>query len=175
MKRAMTALALVAFAASPALAEQNVPPYTPDIGPRQGSWEATLAGSGASLEEFDNNTFGVTGSVGYYVLKWMPVGFRQSIITNFGDEVQDVTAGNSRAYLELQAPLGRFQPFVGVVGGYQYGDGVDDAFLVGPSAGIKLWVSETTFAYAQGEYQITEDSSFDEGNALYQFGMGLTF
>ena len=53
--------------------QRDVPPYTAEVGPRQGDWEGFLGGTGTSNGEFNDNTIGVTGSVGYYVLKWLPV------------------------------------------------------------------------------------------------------
>lgn len=194
MKQLAYALPIVALACSPALAQQDpdddrttatdtsavggiqIPPYEPERGPRAGSWEATLAGSGTSSEEFDNNNFGLTGSVGYYVTSWMPVGVRQTANLNFGEGVVgDDFIGITRAFVDFQAPLGAFQPYIGGVVGAQYGQGIDDDLIFGPEAGIKYWVNESTFLFGHGEWQVVEGEAFDNGNVVYAFGFGLNF
>src|SRR5512144_2745841 len=90
--------------------QRDVPPYTAEVGPRQGDWEAFIGGSGTSREEFDNNTLGVTGSIGYYVLKFLPVRLQQSYVTTFGDSVNNENQFATTGAIDLQAPLGRFQP-----------------------------------------------------------------
>src|SRR5512144_3265045 len=90
--------------------QRDVPPYTAEVGPRQGDWEAFIGDSGISREEFDNNTLGVTGSIGYYVLKFLPVRLQQSYVTTFGDSVNNENQFATTGAIDLQAPLGRFQP-----------------------------------------------------------------
>ena len=193
MKQLAYVLPIVALTCSPALAQQDpddyrtttdtsaaggiqIPPYEPERGPRAGSWEATLAGSGTSSEEFDNNNFGLTGSVGYYVTSWMPVGVRQTANLNFGEGVVgDDFIGITRAFVDFQAPLGAFQPYIGGVVGAQYGQGIDDDLIFGPEAGIKYWVNESTFLFGHGEWQVVEGEAFDNGNVVYAFGFGLNF
>lgn len=193
MKQLAYALPIVALACSPALAQQDrdddyrdtagtaaaggiqIPPYEPERGPRAGSWEATLAGSGASIDEFDNNAFGITGSLGYYVTPWMPVGVRQTANLGFGDDLSDSYIGISRAFIDFQAPLGAFQPYIGAIFGGQYGKGIDEEWIYGPEAGIKYWVNESTFLFGQGEWQAQIGESFSDGNVVYAFGFGLNF
>lgn len=175
MRRLLMGVSLVALTGSWALADSTMPPYTAEWGPRKGDWEATLGGSGGSTDKWDRNVFGLSGAVQYYALKWLPVGVRQSITSDFGDKVEDSFSGASRVAIDFQAPLGRFQPFIGVLGGYQYGDGVEDDWIYGPEAGIKFFVNESTFLYGEGEYQLVGKNDWDEGNALYSFGFGLNF
>src|SRR5512134_2660239 len=129
MKQLAYALPIVALACSPALAQQDpddepattttdtsaaggvqIPPYQPERGPRAGAWETTLSGSGVSTDEFDSNLIGVSGSLGYYVTKWMPVGIRQNLNLGFGENLSVSYLGITRAFIDFQAPLGRFQP-----------------------------------------------------------------
>jgi hypothetical protein len=192
MKQVAYALPIVALAWSPALAQQDpeyrtttdtsaaggiqIPPYEPERGPRAGSWEAALAGSGTSSDEFDNNNFGITGSLGYYVTSWMPVGVRQTANLSFGDDVVgDDYIGITRAFVDFQAPLGAFQPYIGGIIGAQYGKGIDDKPIYGPEAGLKYWVNESTFLFAQGEWQVVHGEAFKNANAVYAFGFGLNF
>jgi opacity protein-like surface antigen len=175
MKRILMGAAVLALSSGWAAADSKMPPYTAEWGPRVGDWEATFGGTGASTDEFEENRFGLSGSAHYYFTKWLPVGLRQTFVTDFGGNVEDEWGGVTRISVDLQAPLGRFQPFIGVVGGYQYGETFEDDYVYGPEAGVKFWLNESTFIYGQGEYLIVGSDDFDEGNALYSFGFGLNF
>ena len=193
MKQLAYALPIVALACSPALAQQDldddrttatdtsavggiqIPPYEPERGPRAGAWETTLSGSGVSTDEFDSNLIGVSGSLGYYVTKWMPVGIRQNLNLGFGENLSDSYLGITRAFIDFQAPLGRFQPFIGAVVGYQYGKQIDEDLVYGPEAGFKFWANESTFMFVQGEWLVIEGESFDSANVVYTTGFGLNF
>ncbi len=193
MKQFAYALPILAMASGPALAQQatpdyqttptpaataqegvQIPPYEPVRGPRAGSWEATLSGSGASLDQFDANSVGVSGSLGYYITPWLPVGVRQTVLWVFGDKVSDNSAGFTSAFIDFQAPLGAFQPFIGLLVGAQYGD-VDNKLIFGPEGGIKYWVNESTFMYGLLEWQAQQGEAFNNGNAVYTVGFGLNF
>lgn len=192
MRQLTYALPILALASAPALAQDatdygttaapeatasegvQIPPYDPVRGPRAGSWEATLSGSGASLDQFDGNSFGVGASLGYYITPWLPVGVRQNVVKVFGDNVSDNWAGFTSAFIDFQAPLGAFQPFLGLLVGAQYGD-VDNKLIYGPEGGVKYWVNESTFLFGLFEWQAQQGEAFDNGNATYSIGFGLNF
>ena len=156
--------------------QRDVPPYTAEIGPRQGDWEGFIGGSGSSSSgEFNDNSLGVSASIGYYVLSWMPVSLRQAVATSFGSNVEDVWDFATTAAVDFQAPLGRFQPFIGGFAGYSYGD--QSSALAGPEGGIKFYVNESTFIQGLMQYGWLFDKSFelDEGRAVYTIGMGFNF
>lgn len=175
MRRLLMGVSLAVLTGSWALADSTMPPYTAEWGPRKGDWEATLGGSGGSTNEFNRNVFSIDGGISYYALKWLTLGLRQSFATDFGDDVEDQFAYATRAAIDFQAPLGRFQPYLGFSGGYQYGDGAKDDYIYGPEAGIKFFVNESTFLYAGGAYFLVGSQDWQDGNALYQFGFGVDF
>jgi hypothetical protein len=153
----------------------NVPPYTAEVGPRQGDWEAFIGGSGTSDDEFKRNALSVSGSIGYYVLKWLPVSLHQSFGAVFGGHVNDNFQYSTTGAIDLQAPLGRFQPFIGGFGGYAYG--ANYSWLTGPEAGLKFYVNESTFVQGLFQYGLIADKDFkwDEGVATYSVGIGFNF
>ena len=159
----------------PTSSQSNVPPYTAEVGPRKGDWEAFIGGSGASTNEFDNNALGVNGSIGYYVLKWLPLSLRQSFAANFGGDVNDNFQYSTTGAIDLQAPLGRFQPFIGGFGGYGYGSNY--SWVTGPEAGIKYYVNESTFLQGLFQYGLIADKNFEwnDGVAVYSIGFGFNF
>lgn len=155
--------------------DSSVPPYTAEVGPRQGDWEGFVGGSGSSNGEFNDNTLGATGSIGYYVFKWMPVSLRQTAATRFGSRVEDEWRFSTTGAVDFQAPLGRFQPFLGGFAGYSYGD--QNSAIAGPEGGIKFYVNESTFIQGLMQYGWLFDKTldWDSGRAVYTIGMGFNF
>lgn len=156
--------------------ERDVPPYTAEVGPRKGDWEGFIGGSGSSTSgEFNDNQLGVSASIGYYVLSWMPISLRQSAATRFGSRIEDKWDFATTGAIDFQAPLGRFQPFIGGFGGYRYGD--QNSALAGPEGGIKYYVNESTFIQGLMQYGWLFDKTFDwdNGTAVYTIGMGFNF
>jgi hypothetical protein len=155
--------------------QADVPPYTAEVGPRQGDWEAFIGGSGTSDGEFNDNSVGVNGSIGYYALKWLPVSLRQAYVATFGDNVNDRNQFATTVGADFQAPLGRFQPFLGGFVGYTYGHTTSG--LAGPEGGIKFYVNESTFIEGLFQYGWLFDKNLDweNGRAAYTIGVGFNF
>jgi hypothetical protein len=156
-------------------AQSDIPPYTPEVGPRQGDWETFVGGSGTSTSKFKDNTAGAVGSIGYYALKWLPISLRQSFAATFGDKVNNRFSYSTTGAIDLQAPLGRFQPFIGGFGGYSYGH--QSSWLGGGEAGIKYFVNESTFLEGLFQYGWLSDKNmdWDNGVGFYTIGAGFNF
>jgi hypothetical protein len=155
--------------------QRDVPPYTAEVGPRKGDWEGFIGGSGTSNGEFNDNALGVTGSIGYYVLSWMPVNLRQSYVSRFGHRVNDRHDFATTGAIDFQGPFGRFQPFLGGFGGYTYGH--QSSPIIGPEGGIKFYVNESTFIQGLMQYGWLTDKTleWDNGRAVYTIGLGWNF
>jgi hypothetical protein len=200
MKKVALGLGLAALVCTPAFAQTGtaapttrpaapaasmpagapMPPYTYEPGPRQGDWEAAVAVSGASGNQFDQNAIGAEGSIGYYVLKFLPITLRQNAAFAFGDELQDQWTLSTRVFADYQYNAGNwFQPFIGVGFGGIYGRQVDQSLVLAPNAGAKMYVNESTFVQARFEWdwKFTADnnSDFKDGDALYTIGVGWNF
>jgi hypothetical protein len=157
-----------------------MPPYTFEPGPRQGDWEAAVAVSGFSGNEFGSNSIGAEGSIGYYVLKMLPITLRQNAGFSFGGDVTDQWQFATRLFADYQYNNGNwFQPFIGVGFGGIYGRNVDQSLVLAPNAGAKMYVNESTFVQARFEWDWTftadNNSEFLEGAALYTIGVGWNF
>ncbi len=109
------------------------------------------------------------------MLKWLPVRLNQSYITTWGSRVNDQHRFATTGAVDFQAPLGRFQPFLGGFGGYSYGD--QNSALAGPEGGIKYYVNESTFIQGLMQYGWLFDKTFDWDNAraAYTIGVGWNF
>jgi hypothetical protein len=157
-----------------------MPPYTFEPGPRQGDWEAAISVSGASNNEFGGNAIGAEGSIGYYVLKMLPITLRQNGAFAFGGDFTDSWTLATRIFADYQYNNGNwFQPFIGVGFGGVYGRHVDQSLVFAPNAGAKMYVNESTFVQARFEWDWTftadKNSEFNEGAALYGIGVGWNF
>jgi hypothetical protein len=182
MKRTLLALPVAALMASTAMAQTvEVPPYHPDPGPYAGWWEMTLAGTGTSTNDFDSNTFGASVGIGYYLTKNVIVGIRQFAGFTLVDSTEfpgenDTWSGATIVTAAYQFDLGRWQPFIGLgVGGQYGGRGVDSDGLWGPEAGIKYYVNESTFILGQAVYGLKFDDCCSDGTFNYTVGLGVNF
>jgi len=163
------ALSTVAMAQS-----TGMPPYTPDPGPVAGNWEAILNGAGASDESFDRNIFAVNGSIGYYLTKNIPLTFRQGVnIANEGDST--VLGGRSVFQAAYQWDLARWQPYLALNLGGQYGATFEDDGVWGPEGGLKYFVNESTFIFGSVAYDMLISSCCSDGTIPYSLGVGFDF
>ncbi len=176
MKKLLIGSLLVGALSGQAMAQgMETPPYTPNVGPRAGDYEALLSGSGASSNNFDNNTLGVTGSLGYYWTENVLFGFRQSVGFGLEDGGTDTWNGQSVFFADYVFNLGRWRPYLGVFIGGVYGKGVDDDGVAGLQGGIKWYANESTFLHGGAAYGPTFTEGFDEGVLQYTIGVGFNF
>ncbi|HEY4133897.1 MAG TPA: outer membrane beta-barrel protein [Alphaproteobacteria bacterium] len=179
MKRLLIATALLALAPLAAQAQSS---STQNFGPREGSQEITLSGTGSSNNDFDAGNFGITGSYGYYFTPAFEGGVRQSINWSGAKDADDTLNGNTRLFMDYHFNASnRFKPFIGANLGYIYGEGVSDTGIISPEVGVKYYVNSTTFILAQAEYQIFFNSgddigdNFDDSAFAYTIGLGFLF
>jgi hypothetical protein len=158
----------------------NTPTFAQEVfGPEAGDWEVTLGGGGASDKNFDSGAFALNGSLGYYFTRPLELSVRQSIA--FADAGDSQWNGSTRLALDYHFDLKRFRPYIGVNFGGIYGDTVDDSFIAGLGAGVKHYVLEKTFIFAGMEYnwlfKDTDrvDNNFDDGQFVYNLGIGFNF
>jgi outer membrane protein W len=143
-------------------------------------WELTLGGSGANDSEFEGSTFAFSGSLGYFFTENVEVALRQTIgYSDIGGSDGSAWNGSTRVAADWHFDLERWQPFVGVNGGYLYGETVADTFIAGPEAGVKFFLNETTFIQFSVEYQFffddldESDDTFDDGQFVYGLSLGV--
>jgi hypothetical protein len=140
---------------------------------QQGDWELTLSGQGVSDEDFDNTNVAVAGSLGYFFTDQIEVSFRQGINWLDIDGGGSDFAGRSAFAADFHFDLDRWQPFVGINAGYNYGDNVDDNWFGGPEGGLKYFVNNTTFIFGQVSYQFIFESSDQDDFWVYLLGIGF--
>ncbi|RJP47786.1 MAG: hypothetical protein C4548_00425 [Desulfobacteraceae bacterium] len=147
---------------------------------QQGDYELTLGGSGSSDESFDGTVFNIEAGLGYFITENFEAVWRQGISYADNPGNNDWNA-STRLSLDYNFNMGSWYPYLGVNIGYLYGDTVEEQFIAGPEAGVKIFVNETTFILAGIEYQFLfenpkdADDNFDDGRFVYLLGIGFTF
>jgi outer membrane protein W len=173
---ALPVLGLAAVAALPSAAQAQ------EYGFDAGSWELTLAGQGSNDRDFESTSFGVNGSLGYFLTDNFEVALRQML--TYTDAVgagADGSAWNGQTVvaLDYHFDLGRWQPFIGANIGYAYGDSTTDTFIAGPEAGVKYFVTQSAFIQLMAQYEFffdeddVDSEAFSNGAFFYSLGIGL--
>ena len=142
--------------------------------PSEGDWELTLTGNGGSNHDFDTTQLGASASLGYFIMKPLEVGIRQSMSYATSDSLdEDLLGGSTRLFVDWHFDLDAFQPFVGASLGYAYGDFIDEeSCFAGLEAGLKYFLHKDTFIYGLVEYQWLLDEGCEEGEWVYSLGIG---
>lgn len=174
MKQFLFILPLAALSAMVSAQSDGMPPYTLDPGPQAGNWEATLNGTGLSDDDFDDPSFGVAGSIGYYYTKNIIWTFKQGLLeTDTGDST--LINGRSVMQAAYQWDLAKWQPYVGMNIGGVYGAGIRDEAIAGPEVGVKYFVNESTFMFGNIAYEVPVDECCNDGVVPYSVGIGFDF
>ena len=141
----------------------------------------TLSGTGASDKDFNTNTFGTTGELGWFLSDHFELGVRQSINVLALDNQDDHWSGATRGFADYNFGQGSIVPYLGANIGGIYGEDVHDTGAAGLEGGLKFYVKDKTFIALQIEYDFLFDNAsdvdnqFDDGAYFYQLGIGFNF
>ena len=125
--------------------------------------------------------FNLGTSLGLFLTDGFELGARHNMSFFDTDDSDSNFAATTRGFLDYNIDLDRVRPFFGVNAGALYGDEVDEAFVLGPEAGIKFFALEKTFIIGQMEYQFAfedvddADEAADDGQFVYTLGIGFNF
>jgi hypothetical protein len=150
------------------------------IGPVEGDKSFTVSASGNSDQDFDVNTYGVNGELGYFLTDKWQAGVRQSVNGASGSEVSDNWVGSTRGFVDYNFLDGSYRPYIGAnLGGIYGGDNVDSTGQAGLEAGLKLYVLEKTYINFGVEYSFLFDDTKDFDNksndGIYSYTIGVGF
>lgn len=169
-----------------AAAENEEPPRKEHRRGRGGNkWELALGGIyGHNFQEDDDGSesdlAGIEAAVGYALTPYTVVSFEQAGFYSFNAKDEGY-GGRSVVGFDLQAGMGGFTPYIGVNVGAIYGESVQDGWVAGPEAGVKVGLGSGAFIYAKGayDYQFRHssgwDEAWDEGIVLGGLGAGWRF
>lgn len=144
---------------------------------QRGDQELTLSGSGASGNDFDTTNLSFDVGYGYFFNQNWEGLIRQSLnlIDQPGDNEYNAS---TRLGLDYNFNMRNLRPFLGATVGYLYGDGVEESFIAGPEAGVKAFLSNSTFVIVAVGYDFifedadNADDAFDDGIFNYRLGLG---
>ncbi len=156
-------------------------PLAVTAAPEAGDRSFTISGTGASDNDFDGNTFGVSFELGTYASEQLLWGVRQSLNGLAGDEVSDSWNGSTRVFADYHFGTGNFRPYLGANVGGIYGEDVNETWTAGLETGMRYFVKPKTFIGLGVEYQFLFDdgdeidSRFNNGAFFYTLGVGYNF
>lgn len=133
----------------------------------RGPWEIEFSGTGANGPNFNGFTAAGNATVGYFFTDALELSLKQSAA--YSDFAGVGWSGSTRAAIDLNVPLGddgEFVPYIGVNGGYVYGNNGLHNWEAAPEAGLKIFVNSTTFIFVSAEYQFSVDQHSDNGSTL---------
>ena len=145
--------------------------------PEAGNWELSLAGRGSNDDNFDDGDFLIGAKVGYFFTKELEGFLRQDVNAIFEDGGQ--WAMFTGVGVDYHFDLDAWQPYVGAMIGYFYGDEeiTSDTGVIGPEVGVKYFVNNTTFIYGEASWVLffDEDESADEDDSRWTYSVGIGF
>ena len=140
-----------------------------------GDWSLKLGGTGTNGQDFDSTTFNVQGDLSYFLTNQFSVGLRQSIgYSDFSGDTDSFWIGSTAVAADFHFDMGRWQPYVGGVLGFAYGD-LNDTGFGGPEVGVKYFVNSTTFIDLSATYQWFFDSDDDLDDGQFVYGLNIGF
>jgi len=141
----------------------------------QGDKVLTLSGTGLSNEDFDNTTLSVSGDLSYFFTNSISGAVRQTV--GFSDNGDSDWTASTRVAADYNFDMGRWWPFAGGSIGYVYGDDINDSWVIGPEAGIRYFVNQTTFILGMIEWEFffNHGNGPDEEDSTFIYLLGIGF
>lgn len=170
---AAAASALALAAAQPALA-----------GFAAGESSLQFGASGVYAQGADSGTISGDVSYGYFLTPGIELGVLQGLNYTIIDDADDIWSASTIGYANYNfgGPGSNLVPFVGAFAGLGYNE--DDATgTLGPQAGARIFVNDTTFALLRYRYEwfMDElengdlDDNASDGNHVVTVGLGFKF
>jgi outer membrane protein OmpA-like peptidoglycan-associated protein len=160
----------------PPVAKAPPPPPEPKGSVSLGVWY------GYNLKERDNtptgdqkssNLLGPEVRVDYEVVPSLLLMGEGAAFNTIGTSQNDGWGGRFAAGPAYQANLGNVHPYIGVVGGYIFGKGVEDGAIVGPEIGVKFDLSRQWNIYARAGYDYNVRNELGQG--IINGGLGAAY
>jgi hypothetical protein len=148
--------------------------------PVAGDSEINVAAGFFHTQGSDSGSFNVDLSYGYYLTPGWELGFRQALNYNFIDGAKDQWRATTTPFLFYNFPFGNIVPFGGLAGGIVWNDQKVTGTL-GPTAGVKFFLSEQTFLGVSYRYEWFFHSfrglenNADHGQHVANIGIGYVW
>jgi hypothetical protein len=149
--------------------------------PVDGDNEVLLSGGFFHQQDADTGNFNVDLSYGYYLTPGWEIGLRQALNYNFVDDGRDSWIATTAPFIHYNFRLTEvLVPYLGVHGGIAWNDD-DVTGLIGPAAGLKLFVADQAFINLGYRYEWFFKSfkgavnNKSDGNHVGNIGVGFVW
>jgi hypothetical protein len=149
--------------------------------PGDGASELQVAGGFFHTQGSDNGSLNGDLSYGYYLTPGWEIGLRQALNYTFVDDRRDFWLATTTPFLLYNFRVTNIiVPYLGAFIGAAWNDR-DATGVVGPQAGVKFFVHDTTFVNLGYRYEIffskidTIDNNRSRGNHVANIGVGFTW
>lgn len=149
--------------------------------PVQADSEIQVSAGFSHAQGTDSGNFNTDLSYGYYLSPGWELGFRQALDYNFIHHASDAWQATTTPFLHYNFRLGNVLiPYLGFSGGVVWNDR-DVTGTMGPSAGVKLFVSDQTFVnigYRYNWFFNSFEAARDNrthGNHVANIGLGFVW
>jgi hypothetical protein len=149
--------------------------------PGDGASELQVAGGFFHTQGSDNGNLNGDLSYGYYLTPGWEIGLRQALNYTFVDDRRDFWLATTTPFLLYNFRVTNIiVPYLGAFIGAAWNDR-DATGTVGPQAGVKFFVHDTTFVNLGYRYEIffskidTIDNNRSRGNHVANIGVGFTW
>jgi hypothetical protein len=148
-----------------------------------GTKELELSGGFSHTQGSDVGTINADIGFGYYIAPRLDLGIRQTLSYNFIDGGSDTWTASTIPFLEYSFLTSNpsFRPFLGAFAGAVYNED-DVTGTIGPSAGIRYYLNESTAVITRYRYEwFFDDLSFEDatdtsdGNHVVTIGFSYSW
>lgn len=155
-----------------------------DAGFVAGESALQFGASGVYAQGADSGTISGDVSYGYFLSQGLELGVLQGLNYTIIEDADDIWSASTIGYANYNfgGPESRLVPFIGAFGGLAYNE-EDAEGTLGPQAGARIFVNDTTFALLRYRYEwfIDDlengdlDDNSSDGNHVVTVGLGFKF
>jgi hypothetical protein len=144
--------------------------------PEEGDQELQLSADFVGNHKFKSYATSVEASYGFFVTDELELGARLGYVGNFPRGASSAWAATVLPFIDYHfrgiSEGDKILPYVGAFGGFYLNDR-DEAYAVGPEAGVKFFVYDKTFINTQYRYEFFD--SLNTRDAFHEFRVAIGF
>jgi len=148
--------------------------------PVGGDSEVQISGGAFHAQGSDTGAFNAELSYGYFFNSAWELGVRQGYNYTYFDKSRDFWTLTTTPFIHFNLPFGIFVPYVGGGIGAAYNDR-DFTGVIGPDAGVKIFLNPQTFLKLGYRYEYffdrfkDVDNNSNHGNHIGAIGIGFVW
>jgi Outer membrane protein beta-barrel domain len=157
------------------------PDVTAIAAPTDGASELQVSAGWFHTQGSDSGSLNVDLSYGYYLTPGWQLGLRQAVNSTFIDDGRDFWVATTVPFINYHFQITPIiVPYIGAFIGAVWNDR-DATGTIGPQAGIKFFVHDTTFLNLGYRYELffdrirAIDDNASHGNHVFNVGVGFTW